>query len=64
MKRIEKVPYRNEALDFSQGSPFQGNNKMNSTPNKTQENTMPLHNLHKVATHLTAAIQQAFTLDN
>lgn len=64
MKRIEKVPYRNQALDFSQGSPFQGNNKMNSTPNKTQENTMPLHNLHKVATHLTAAIQQAFTLDN
>lgn len=64
MKQIEKVPYRNKAVDFLQGSPFQGNDKMNSTPNKTQENTMPLHKLHKVATHLTAAIQQTFTLDN
>lgn len=64
MKRIEKVLYRNQALDFLQGSPFQGNNKMNTTPNKTQEKTMPLHKLHKVAKHLTAAIQQTFTLDN
>ena len=64
MKQIEKVPYTNQAVDFLQGSPFQGNDKINTTPNKTQENSMPLHKLHKVATHLTSAIQQTFTLDN
>lgn len=32
MKQIEKVPNRNQAVDFLQGSPFQGNDKMNPTP--------------------------------
>ena len=58
------MPDRNQAVDFLQWSPIQANDKINSTPNKMQENTMPLHKLHKVATHLTAAIQQTITLDN